>query len=283
MPRESFIGFDSAWADNPKAPGAIAGLVLDGAETVSFVPPQLATFAQGADLIEDLSAGCALTLIALDQPTLVPNQRGARPVERVAGAIMSSLRGGVQPAFRGKTGLFCDAAPIWPFLDRLASRQNPIAARHAAEGRFVLEVFPAMTLPALDPGFVERRRAAKYNPANRKQYRAEDWTAVARCVAREASSLGLAALAAWAADVAALANPRKADQDRLDAAICLLIAVLWRRAPAERVMAIGDARSGFIAAIVSDWLRTRLATAAEARGVPVVDAVWETDGDHRAI
>jgi predicted RNase H-like nuclease len=41
-----------------------------------------------------------VTLIALDQPALVPNLTGMRPVERVAARLISRLGGGVQPSNR---------------------------------------------------------------------------------------------------------------------------------------------------------------------------------------
>ena len=39
-----FVGFDSAWADNAKAPGAISSVHFDGVGFTDFRPPQLVGF-----------------------------------------------------------------------------------------------------------------------------------------------------------------------------------------------------------------------------------------------
>jgi hypothetical protein len=88
---ETFVGFDSAWADNPKAPGAIAAVCLDDQERCTIHPPRLASFDQALAFIDDLSDPAGLSLVALDQPTIVPNAMGMRPVERAAASLISWL------------------------------------------------------------------------------------------------------------------------------------------------------------------------------------------------
>jgi hypothetical protein len=73
-------------------------------------------------------------VVALDQPTIVPNVSGSRPVDKVAGSLVSWIGGGVQPANRSKAGMFDDAAPIWRFLEHLSAIENPPAARDAIAG-----------------------------------------------------------------------------------------------------------------------------------------------------
>jgi predicted RNase H-like nuclease len=60
--------------------------------------------------------------------------------------------------------MFGEGAPIWSFLDAVGAIQNPINARDAAAGRFLMEVFPALALPAMVLAICQRCRAAKYNP-----------------------------------------------------------------------------------------------------------------------
>jgi predicted RNase H-like nuclease len=55
---------------------------------------------------------------------VVPNLTEMRPVERAAAALVSWLGGGVQPANRGKLGMFCDASPIWRFLTALGAGEE---------------------------------------------------------------------------------------------------------------------------------------------------------------
>ena len=111
--REAFVGFDSAWAG--KAPGGIAYATFEGGRVRAFVEPQPVHFEEAARIIERLRDECGYVLVAIDQPTLVPNETGMRPVERVAASLIGSLGGGVQPAFRGKRATFGPDAPIWKF------------------------------------------------------------------------------------------------------------------------------------------------------------------------
>ena len=110
-----FVGFDSAWTDKPSAPGAICSVTYDDGRFTRFEPPRLASFAQALDFIRSVHAA-GPTLVAIDQPTIVPNATGMRPVDRQAASLISWLGGGVQPANRGKMGMFDDASPIWRFL-----------------------------------------------------------------------------------------------------------------------------------------------------------------------
>jgi predicted RNase H-like nuclease len=81
------IGFDSAWTDNIKAQGAVCALVIASDGTVSFQPPRHATFDQALAFIEAEGRACDTCLVALDQPTIVPNETGSRPVDKVAAAL----------------------------------------------------------------------------------------------------------------------------------------------------------------------------------------------------
>ena len=261
-----YVGFDSAWADNPRAPGAICACGVERGRPVWFRPPELASFADALRLIEAVR-GDGVTLVALDQPTIVPNATGARPVERLAASMMSWLGGGVQPANTGRTGLFCAVAPIWRFLAALGAIDDPERAARADAGLFVMEVFPAMALATL--GFFGPRAAPRYNPERRKTFRPEDWPRVAEAAAAEADALACPDLAAWCRAAARNRAPRKADQDRLDAAICLSIALRWRLRPRALSMLLGDLATGYIVAPASAPVRARITEAAARFAVPV--------------
>jgi predicted RNase H-like nuclease len=49
---------------------------------------------------------CDVCVVTIDQPTMVPNPGGMRPVDKVAASLISWLGGGVQPANRSKKGMF---------------------------------------------------------------------------------------------------------------------------------------------------------------------------------
>ena len=153
------FGFDSAWTDNPKAPGAICAIAFDRRGRASFLSPRLVSFEQAHGFIEAKRSDFPLCLVALDQPTIVRNDRGSRPVDRVAASLVSFVGGGVQPANRSKGNMFGDDAPIWGFKRKLGAHEDPEAYRAAQAGLFLVEVFPALALPALNPVFGQRMGA----------------------------------------------------------------------------------------------------------------------------
>ena len=81
------FGFDSAWTDNPRAPGAICALIRDPGAPPRFVAPQLAGFDAALSFIDSHRAG-RRSLVALDQPTVVPNLAGSRPADKVAASVV---------------------------------------------------------------------------------------------------------------------------------------------------------------------------------------------------
>ena len=271
---EVLIGFDSAWTDSLKNPGAIAAYVLEGGQQVFFHEPRLATFGAALRFIEQVTVKAEFVLIAIDQPTVVPNHDGCRPVDRVASSLVSRLGGGVQPARRGGRGaaIFGDSAPIWSFLANVNAMQSPLEARAAPSGRYIMEVFPALALPAIVPTIWERCRAAKYNPGASK-FDPHDWPIVASGVADFANNLGMGSVAKWLEDQASRVRPRKTDQDCLDAAICLIVAFAWRYGPLGNLLQIGDEITGYMATVASAQTRAVLVKAAEQRDV-AIDRGW---------
>lgn len=270
-PQSSTIifGFDSAWTDAAKAPGAICAIAFDERGQVEFHEPRLVSFADARAFIGSLRQDFSVSLVALDQPTVVPNSAGSRPVDKVAGSLVSFVGGGVQPANRGKIGMFCDDSPVWSFLSDLDATQDPIEARTAPTGHFLIEVFPALALPAFEDDFSQRLRAPKYNPQNRKKFRLEDWRSVTRAIQTTAQGFGVSGLADWSDRMYALSQPRKADQDKLDAALCALIGLAWRAGPVSSSAMLGDLTSGYMVTPMSEFTRARLERAAIQRGVPI--------------
>ena len=93
---------------------------------------------------------------------------------------------------------------------------------------------------------------------------------VTDAVGREAHEVGCPALADWCHATAEISKPRKADQDKLDAGICLAVALRWRQRPREKSIMIGDLSTGYMVTPASPTMR-RLLTSAAAKmgGVPV--------------
>lgn len=263
----AFIGFDSAWTDNPRAPGAVCSLVTRADGPPLFQAPQLATFAHALAFIRAIQATSRFTLIALDQPTVVNNMDSLRPVERVAASLVSWLGGGVQPSNRGRTGMFCNAAPIWPFLQSLGAIEDPETARIASDGLYLMEVFPAISMPSLSAEFFGRLAAPRYNPARKKTFKASDWSKVTVALAEKFEEFGFQEPVEWLRKVTHLPRVSKADQDQLDAMVCLWIALHWRLKLREHSLMIGCKESGYMVLPASEGPRLRLAAAAERFGV----------------
>ena len=258
---DTYIGFDSAWTDNLKNPGAICAVGIEDGHTLRFYEPRLASFDEARSLVENIRAD-GNTLIAIDQPTVVPNLTGMRPVDRVAASLATWLGGAVQPANRGRVGMLCDAAPIWRFLVALQAAQDPERARATTTGLYLMEVFPALALASLAAGFCGLRAAPKYNPANRKKFRPADWGRVAYAARNESLRLGCGELAEWCREAAAIGRPRKVDQDKLDSILCVLTALRWRLRPRDESLVIGDAINGYMVLPASPLVRERLSAAA---------------------
>jgi predicted RNase H-like nuclease len=262
------FGFDSAWTDRPNAPGAICAIGFSDQGIVDFHPPELVSFSDALKFIQSRRRNYRVSLVALDQPTKVPNPTGSRPVDKVAGALVSFVGGGVQPANRSKADMFGDDAPIWSFLAQLGATEDPFAARAAEYGNYVMEVFPALALPSLNNCFAQRMGAPKYNPQNRRKYRQEDWRSVARLVADNADRLGISALGDWARKMHDLYAPRKSDQDKIDSAICAIVGMTWLVGPAAGSAMLGDLNTGYMITPISDATRFRLEQAANRRNTP---------------
>lgn len=264
-----YIGFDSAWTDNPKAPGAICAIGIEGGREVWFSAPQLVTFSQALTFIQNSRSKNGATLIALDQPTVVPNLTSMRPVERVAASLISWLGGGVQPSNRGRLGMFCDASPIWRFLEALRAEENPEQARIAIGGLHLMEVFPALALASLGAQFFRRLGAPRYNPGRKKTFIMNDWCRVAETAAQEFHLHGCDHAAEWCRVSGKIVQPRKADQDKLDSVLCVLIALHWRLRPREASLILGDSRTGYMVLPASREVREYLAISARKNSVRI--------------
>jgi predicted RNase H-like nuclease len=69
---------------------------------------------------------------------------------------------------------------------------------------------------------------------------------VAEAAAQEANLFGWVELVDWCRSAGAIARPQKSDQDKLDSALCVLIALRWRLRAREVSLFIGDLRAGYM-------------------------------------
>ena len=268
--RSAFVGFDSAWGDRAK--GGICTAIFDGGRLERFCTPEPASFDNATAIVEQCRRDADYTLVAIDQPTMVPNACGMRPVEKVAGA----LKTGVQPAYL-RSKMWWPSAPIWTFLDQLSPNEDPRRARSDTDGLHVIEVFPGLALPALVGALAQPTKSKdfRYNPKS-SNFAAEDWNLVTSAVHIQTEQVGLAPFADWARPMCGLdggRKPSKADQDCLDALICLIIARKWQRGD-EDTHVLGDWR-GHIVTPLSEEGRRKIEASAIKRCVPVGCGSWE--------
>mgnify|MGYP003576299317 CR=1 FL=1 len=252
------VGFDSAWT--PGKRGAITAALRRGDGSFQeVVIPQAADFpqAQAAILGWQAQHRPQSTIILIDQPTIVANGSGQRPVENVVSASVSRRRGGMQPANTARAEMFGHEAPIWRFLGHFGGAANPLVT--APQTVSVLETYPVLALIALGWLREDARpsgRLPKYNPERKKTFSIQDWRYVCHAAAVFLSAVGLAETGAWIEEIGLKDKPNKSDQDRLDACLCLLVAI--HVAEGRNCLMVGDVESGYIMAPHCPNLRTEL-------------------------
>ena len=140
--------------------------------------------------------------------------------------------------------MFGENAPIWPFLVRFGGAADPQGTPTAT---MVIETYPVLFMITLGWMLPDKRatgRLPKYNPGRRKTFSIADWQHVCKLTSEALGKHGLTALARWIDSLAAIARPQKADQDGLDACVCLLVALsLVGR---DECLMVGDQSSGYI-------------------------------------
>jgi predicted RNase H-like nuclease len=253
------VGFDSAWTRMKS--GAIVGAILHDDDSITELgPPRRVQFEDAAGLIgwwqETHSASS--TLVLLDQPTIVLNEVGQRPVEHIVCPSVSRRRGGMQPANTGRTDMFGPAAPVWRFLAGFGGPADPFGDPPSSTS--VLETYPVLAMIALGWTLPDKERPAgrlpKYNPERRKTFAIADWAHVCRAASTRLAADGAPELAAWAETAATKPKPTKIDQDQLDACICLVSALYV--AKRRDVLFVGCCTTGYIIVPDSEILRNEL-------------------------
>jgi len=262
------VGFDSAWT--AKNSGALVG-VLHRADGMleELGPPSVASYREGEEMILEWQTkhATASTLILLDQPTVVPNAAGQRPVENLVASPVSLRYGGVQPANTARHTMFGTSAPLWPFLTRFGGAADPIDVLESASTTRVYETYPVLLMIALGWTLPDKRaggRLPKYNPARGNTFAASDWRHVCDLTASAFRARSLLGIVRWLEEAGAKLSPRKSDQDRVDACLCLLAALYV--AEGKPCLMIGERETGYIVVPSGDGLRAELEARCHATG-----------------
>ena len=259
------IGFDSAWT--PTNFGALVGVLrADDGALRELGLPQVVNYCQAERTILDWQSHekPEATIVLLDQPTIVKNTSGQRPVENLVGSSVSRRYGGMQPANTGRNEMFGNDAPVWRFLHRFGGSADPL---ERLAGTSVIETYPVLAMIALGWTLPDSRptgRLPKYNPARKKTFCISDWQHVCQRASSAFGGRGLPGIAGWLNGVAHIQKPRKTDQDGLDACVCLLAAL--HLAETGECLMVGDLETGYIVVPYGEILSKELEARCERTG-----------------
>lgn len=240
------VGFDSAWT--PGKRGAIvAVLQRDDGSLLELDGPQNVNFRDAESAIRkwQYEQSPTSTMILLDQPTIVSNSTGQRPVENIVSSCVSLRRGGMQPANTSRADMFGVAAPVWAFLAKFGGAADPLSV--ASFEAVVFETYPVLAIIAFGWLREDSRtsgRLPKYNPGRKKTFSVDDWQYLCSEASRAFRERGLVRSARWIDEVGDRDRARKPDQDKIDACLCLLVALhmVERRV----CLMVGNCQSGYI-------------------------------------
>ena len=239
------VGFDSAWT--PTNSGALVGAIRFNDGTFHGLgTPQVVNYREAEAVILKWQAEQVptATIVLLDQPTIVRNAAGQRPVENIVASPVSLRYGGMQPANTTREEMFGKEAPVWPFLTRFGGPADPLEP--IADTR-VFETYPVLAMMALGWMLPDSRAAGrlpKYNPKRKKTFSISDWQYVCGMASGPFRNCGLLDIVRWINHAGRNPSPRKSDQDVLDACLCLLVAVYL--ADGKDSLMVGNRQTGYI-------------------------------------
>ncbi len=251
------VGFDSAWTRTNS--GALVGVLhLDDGTFHGLGPPRIVDYPQAEAVILKWQTEQAptATIVLLDQPTIVKNPAGQRPVDNIVASAVSLRYGGMQPANTAREEMFGRDAPMWPFLTRFGGPADPLEP--VADTR-VIETYPVLAMIALLWTLPDKRAAGrlpKYNPERQRTFSISDWQHVCGLASGAFGERGLEEIVRWIDDSTRKTSPRKSDQDGLDACLCLLVALYL--AERKDCLMVGDRQTGYIVVPYGPELRAEL-------------------------
>lgn len=254
--RAFFTGFDSAWSSANR--GAICELLLseDGSLRLVGEPAVVDWDAASARARREMKIN--LQVWAIDQPLLVNNKEGCRPVERdLARALMANFGCGAHSSNLGLSA-WAEGAPIWKFMHVLQENgfvHSPMEVPGASQGRFFFECYPH---PAV-LGLFDLDRILKYKVEHRNS---EDWQRLIGLLRSLASSeLPIQNIGDFVHEGL---HHNKKNEDKLDSLVSAYVAAYWWRFGVERSTAIGDLSTGYM--VTPHSKRTLAALARVFRG-----------------
>lgn len=232
-----FLGIDFGWRSQPSGLCCLRwdhALHLEDLQRLEAVDEILAW-------VDRHTAPDQPALIAVDAPTLIPNETGMRLPDRLTHQHFGKYHAGCYPANLGR-----------PFADRTVALGLSLEARgfaHAptiqprALGRFQIEVFPH---PAIVNLF-GLNRILKYKKG-RLADRSAELLKLRSLILEKLPQLepSLKITAADLPEIPRTGAALKALEDQLDSLICAVVAAHWWYWGIDRNWVLGDATAGYI-------------------------------------
>nr|MBC7244221.1 DUF429 domain-containing protein [Chloroflexota bacterium] len=252
-----FIGLDLAWSPRNNSAAVALEAEDDCAWWVAY-REQLGNNAEVLAFLHEI-ADSGPALIAIDAPLIVPNEKGARPVDRQITRLFGRYGAGCYPAYRNRPGSCTRGEEIVVALAQWGFAQNPYIPQKAA-ARSVFEVYPHPAMLSLF--HLERTIPYKARPSrgldSRRSALARLRDSIASLEQQEPAMRSPSGV--MNRDLNGLRGiALKHYEDLLDAAICAYIAYYaWYWGPTG-YQVYGDTIQGYILVPMTDWMRQRLA------------------------
>jgi predicted RNase H-like nuclease len=252
-----FVGVDLAWS--PRNTSAAVVLEAEG-ERAQWIAhcERLGDNEEMLAFIRE-AGGSGPALIAIDAPLIVPNEEGARLVDRQITRLFGRYGAGCYPAYRNRPGGCTRGEEIVLELTYYGFVQDPHVQKRAAT-RTVFEVYPHPAMLAL----FHLAQTIKYKarPKRTLDFRRRELARLRACLVNlDGHEPALSSPPAVTdRDPNVLRGTAiKRYEDLLDAAICAYIAYyVWYWGP-QGYEVYGDTTRGYILVPMTEWMRERLA------------------------
>jgi len=250
-----FIGLDLAWSPRNTS----AAVVLEAREHKVHWIDHRERLGDDGEVLSFLcnSAQSGPALIAIDAPLIVPNEQGARPVDREITRIFGRFGAGCYPANRSRGCTRGEA--IVEALTRQGFAQEPFIERRTAK-RAVFEVYPHPATIALFD--LEQTLKYKARPGRTLDSRCQELRRLRDQVLQLANAQPalISRCDVLTQDLQVLRGLRlKRYEDLLDAVVCAYTACYaWYWGP-KGYQVYGDTCQGYILVPMTRRMRQRLA------------------------
>lgn len=237
-PTPQFLGIDLGWQSGASG---LCCLSLQGDRLELTCLTRLQSLDAILAWVEACTRGCPTAVVAVDAPTLIPNQTGMRLADRLAHRYFGQYDAGCYPANQGR-----------PFAARLVGFGLALEAQgfiHSPQspaqlqGRFQLEVFPH---PATVHLF-NLQRILKYKKGRLADRRPElEKLRHYQLTVLPQLTPALAIAAEDLPPIPTAGAAMKAVEDQLDSLICAYVGAHWWYWGESRNWVLGNRESGYI-------------------------------------